>query len=732
MASNAASMTPATSCHPLLHDSSSALDQEDTTKSSTANDDGNDDSNSDDDVEHRDNGSVARRKPLADSMTTEDLEGDDVSSEQEHPPAGKGYPQPLELSSSSSSGTTRPTAGTSTGISRSANTSKKRRAVDVPSSWQEFCHRGSRFRTLLDGAVEKVASATMVAATAAAYAAAHQEVGGRETADNPDNDNDGEEPGGDVGNKNNERGSLVEKLAREMKTENILLQKQLEQERSENVSLHAMIADLRDTKKQLVAQNSKLTGAYKHARQNANRARYVMITSLGRMASRRLRRPQFSHVVTCSERRFCSCLLDQYLLSLYREDADTAETTAATIAAKLEALETVVLETKRASQLLLQEQEQVTQAATIMESKYTQSLADLVRSIAAEHKLRREHSSLTKRVQQVNQQLQDFSNDLQQEGAEKQHWKRRCHELEATHKTQEERLNRLEKDLQTSQSLLVDATTATTETTQAKNEVEAAMERLQSANQGLHTQLQDFQQSLRQEKESHQKALSQVQQDHHATQVQSSNQREHIQSLKLEKQTDDKRIAQLESKLANMQRRLEESTNLTVIKATNVGQSGFLKTPANKTSTDLQNPPSSASPADVSFVIPPLMDKENMSTPSSISKSGVTKCSLCFKDSSGLMKKCECGRPECTFRAHQICVHRIHSTAAAGKTSVSHPGTPAPRLPVILCSSTVNSLIDYSRRHTISSSRMSSNSATKAVAAISPGGVATPSRHVDG
>jgi len=55
-------------------------------------------------------------------------------------------------------------------------------------------------------------------------------------------------------------------------------------------------------------------------------------------------------------------------------------------------------------------------------------------------------------------------------------------------------------------------------------------------------------------------------------------------------------------------------------------------------------------------------------------------CSICFKESFGEMKACQCGNPECKRRAHMICVNRINPGP-----SVAHPGTPAPRLPTVLC-----------------------------------------------
>ena len=57
-------------------------------------------------------------------------------------------------------------------------------------------------------------------------------------------------------------------------------------------------------------------------------------------------------------------------------------------------------------------------------------------------------------------------------------------------------------------------------------------------------------------------------------------------------------------------------------------------------------------------------------------------CSLCFKEqSSGIIRWCKCGKAGCHKWAHAKCLAKGRSVS----TSVSHPGTPPPPLPLILC-----------------------------------------------
>ena len=64
------------------------------------------------------------------------------------------------------------------------------------------------------------------------------------------------------------------------------------------------------------------------------------------------------------------------------------------------------------------------------------------------------------------------------------------------------------------------------------------------------------------------------------------------------------------------------------------------------------------------------------------SKEASGECSLCFRQpkSNGLVKYCQCGKASCNKWAHRTCLLNRKSVS-----SVSHPGSPMPSLPTILC-----------------------------------------------
>jgi myosin heavy subunit len=59
------------------------------------------------------------------------------------------------------------------------------------------------------------------------------------------------------------------------------------------------------------------------------------------------------------------------------------------------------------------------------------------------------------------------------------------------------------------------------------------------------------------------------------------------------------------------------------------------------------------------------------------------KCCLCFKDTTGVMRSCQCGQKKCDKRAHATCLSKYK--VGNIPSCVSHPGTPLPHMPLILC-----------------------------------------------
>lgn len=65
----------------------------------------------------------------------------------------------------------------------------------------------------------------------------------------------------------------------------------------------------------------------------------------------------------------------------------------------------------------------------------------------------------------------------------------------------------------------------------------------------------------------------------------------------------------------------------------------------------------------------------------------IPKCSICFKNADGWMRRCNCGNLACDKIAHSTCIYGKNPTP-----SISYPGTPPAVLPPILCGSEIRGL----------------------------------------
>jgi hypothetical protein len=325
--------------------------------------------------------------------------------------------------------------------------------------------------------------------------------------------------------------------------------------------------------------------------------------------------------------------------------------------------------------LLLMEQEEIGVGVEGMEREFVQAQADLARSNANKQKMQQEQHKLNRRLSRMKDRMDDAQDSLEHEQNEKLLVVRKSKELEATLQIQENRSERLQDELNSAQALLVEATSSFAESRACFDDCKQALDRMSEANQHLHQQLQESQTVLQKEKVSHQLELTRTQKDYQATLLQVNDQKDKFQKLKLEKLAGDKEKKSLSSKMCSLERRLQDSTNLiatpSVFPSTpNINNSNTVGT-ANDTIDSIRGGTSNGegsnrqhySNTGRGFTIPRLGGKEIESLS--------MKCAICRATSSGLMRKCQCGRKDCFHRAHATCCNRISShTSSFGQLLV--------------------------------------------------------------
>jgi hypothetical protein len=255
-------------------------------------------------------------------------------------------------------------------------------------------------------------------------------------------------------------------------------------------------------------------------------------------------------------------------------------------------------------------------------------------------------------------------------------------ERQAMEIARKQRAEKVEQEWRQAQSLLVEATASQEQAMQTQTELTDTIQVLRDSNQTLHEQLQTQQVKSREDTTRLHEALTKAEKQTQALKIQAEATEEEIQRLRADKTASEKQIAALKTQLVSLERQLRAAEALSAQSDGSHPQSMVspeiaswqYSTGAAKTPLPFAIPPLSSSSKSAATMSPETASSDaNTTTPS-------PTCCVCFKASFGLMKNCQCGTDDCHKRAHVACANRIQPGP-----SVSHPGTPAPRLPLVLC-----------------------------------------------
>jgi myosin heavy subunit len=371
-----------------------------------------------------------------------------------------------------------------------------------------------------------------------------------------------------------------------------------------------------------------------------------------------------------------------------RADADSAEATAAALALTLQNVQTVLSETKAASQILHKEQLQVNATVAAVESKLLQKEAEIFKAQKDLNALRQANAVL----ENSNSKLVYEREELELKFRTCEHTldelKREKVELAAIEKARKDRAEKVEQEWQKAQALLVEATSGQA----AAKEIQALLEEticsLKKTNEELHLTLKEQQRLAREYKQRMSEALGKAEKEVQRLRISAEATSEEMARLKGEKLAADSQIQQLKSRLASTERSLKAFS----------AADASTETPASTNASPefATTPTTTTTPNQLCFQLPPLSTakKTSLATPAISEKEnlGVEKgelCCMCYKQSIGIMKTCQCGSTTCRRKAHANCIKLSCMTPGP---SVSHPGTPAPKLPIVLCDSVLTKI----------------------------------------
>ncbi|GAX22931.1 hypothetical protein FisN_24Lh220 [Fistulifera solaris] len=490
-------------------------------------------------------------------------------------------------------------------------------------SWDGFVRRGTRLKTFVDGAMHKLRDSF-----GAESGEKRQQPSGQE--------NSVSEP--PQQRRRLDQTDFASSLAQERTAEVIHLQRQLKDYEVQASAMKAANDALREESASIQQRLDRTTQALRAAGSNAQKA---------------------------------------------RADADAAQATAASLAQTLDSLDTVVTETKRASQVLHQEHQKISSTVSLMEGKLIQKESELIRVNKELKSLRAENTELEELKTKWSDEQKRLKKSLDLQDEELRDLKQLQGERDALEKARKIRAEQVEKELRETQEMLISATSGQAQAEKIQKELQETILELRKSNEDIHAKM-SLQQSTNADEVSRlSEALTKAEKETQKLRIEAEAAAETIQRLKMERESAKKQISDLKSRALAAEHRVKDLSSMSSLFTTPEAHTN--QKDARTVSTTSTTPAASKS-----FILPPLngsgphpiptsTDKENTIGLSNVPQSSI--CSICSKASYGLMKPCQCGNKACTKKAHLSCVNRIQPGP-----SVSHPGTPAPQLPVVLCS----------------------------------------------
>lgn len=364
-----------------------------------------------------------------------------------------------------------------------------------------------------------------------------------------------------------------------------------------------------------------------------------------------------------------------------RADADAAIARASSLATQLSSMKTVLADMKRTCDTIRDEHEAVSTASKQLELRYLQLEADLSNAHREKDRAIQDRAELSEVYEQLLLMKRTSDQALDEKNDEVRRLRKALNERDDVEQVRIDRTHRIETELREARVQLAEAifTSGESETTAAL--LHDTIKNLTDENRSLHEQIATILEKAAKERARVQDELRQSEQDVQKLRLKVVTHEEETERMLLDKTDNEKEISNLKRQIAELEKRLagtEKAMPPAAIEKETYGQSS-----TGRLSLGLSLPP--LRPLSTK-TIPGNTVKEN--TLESEQPNGartsldpkVSSCSICHKQLFGMMKMCQCGRSTCDKRAHAMCVVNINPLP-----SVSHPGTPAPTLPIILC-----------------------------------------------
>ena len=392
-----------------------------------------------------------------------------------------------------------------------------------------------------------------------------------------------------------------------------------------------------------------------------------------------------------------------------RAEADAANARANSLSEQLNDFQDLVDDTKDCMEVVRREHDEVSNAARAIESRLIKVESELTRAAKVKRDAEEERDLLKTRSEKSEKLvsvLQERVNDYQDEI---RHCKKDMVEMGELEKMRSERTQRIELELQDARAGLLEATSAAAEAESTVTSLRSVIEELRRDNESLHLQIDGSRDTMSKDRAKQNETLALVEKEAQKWRLKFEEVEEENRKLKMDKGTADKQVEQLKGRVANLERRINESkdrlqtratssdrvsqqekhvvvtpklsTDLGVINAfgacsTNDGSAGAEEGNKRKYVSELpmkeqpKNPTESFSRQLTYSSAKSTKEKENESNmKDSFSGRGSKRtkktqsttsstCCLCNREG-GMILRCQCNNANCELRAHPMCIGKF-------------------------------------------------------------------------
>jgi chromosome segregation ATPase len=376
-----------------------------------------------------------------------------------------------------------------------------------------------------------------------------------------------------------------------------------------------------------------------------------------------------------------------------RSEADAAEAKVDSLSRQMEEFHSLVEELRRGMDLVRGEHDEVSTIARSVESRLIQVESKLGRATKVTIEAKEERDELKNRAEGaehktrlLNEKIDDYEHDIRC-------LKKGVIEMEELEKIRSERTNRIENELHVTRETLLDATSAAAEAESTVTSLNSVIEELRKENELLHNQISESRDTIHRDRSKQNEALTAVEKEVQKWKLKCEEVQEANRTLKVDKNTAEKQLEQMKSRMANMERRMNDIPRTSSAVTPITSSLGLIncfgakeisvdseprkqltyvsQLPMRQTSKRSQYDGASRELNYASRSKNFSSSEENNSNDSSnhsrssshntpsFSKRKVTKsnkCCICQQDATGMMKNCQCDNINCDKRAHITCI----------------------------------------------------------------------------